>query len=184
MATISSSVINAMKITPTVAKSAASGSKILTRGSFFDPESQKAFLDKHQQKNTPKITTCSTWSSMNSNSKTSEKWFLTRVNYWSVNIHTAFNNINVQATLKNKIMCTWHSYEYRQILIQERSWSHLKSLLNLDSFLFNPQSSKNCCKQFKNSYAGFVFWSQKSKGFLGQTSAEKHPKNHNLQYLE
>merc|ERR1739838_1044573 len=47
--------------------------KILTRGSFFDPESQKAFLDKHQQKNTPKITTCSTWSSMNSNSKTSEK---------------------------------------------------------------------------------------------------------------
>merc|ERR1712010_356354 len=71
MATISSSVINAMKITPTVAKSAASGSKILTRGSFFDPESQKAFLDKHQQKNTPKITTCSTWSSMNSNSKTS-----------------------------------------------------------------------------------------------------------------
>ena len=85
MATISSSVINAMKITPTVAKSAASGSKILTRGSFFDPESQKAFLDKHQQKNTPKITTCSTWSSMNSNSKTSEKWFLTRINYWSVN---------------------------------------------------------------------------------------------------
>merc|ERR1711971_1523668 len=73
MATISSSVINAMKITPTVAKSAANGSKILTRGSFFDPESQKAFLDKHQQKNTPKITTCSTWSSMNSNSKTSEK---------------------------------------------------------------------------------------------------------------
>ena len=74
MATISSSVIAAMKITPTVAKSAASGSKILTRGSFFDPESQKAFLDKHQQKNTPKITTCSTWSSMNSNSKTiSEK---------------------------------------------------------------------------------------------------------------
>merc|ERR1712172_299616 len=73
MATISSSVINAMKITPTVAKSAASGSKILTRGSFFDPESQKAFLDKHQQKNTPKITTCSTWSSMNSNSKTSGK---------------------------------------------------------------------------------------------------------------
>jgi hypothetical protein len=73
MATISSSVLNAMKMTPTVAKSAASGSKILTRGSFFDPESQKAFLDKHQQKNTPKITTCSTWSSMNSNSKTSEK---------------------------------------------------------------------------------------------------------------
>ena len=82
MATISSSVLNAMKITPTVAKSAANGSKILTRGSFFDPESQKAFLDKHQQKNTPKITTCSTWSSMNSNSKTSEKWFLTSVNYW------------------------------------------------------------------------------------------------------
>merc|ERR1711971_819103 len=42
-------------------------------GFVFDPESQKAFLDKHQQKNTPKITTCSTWSSMNSNSKTSEK---------------------------------------------------------------------------------------------------------------
>ena len=82
MATISSSVINAMKITPTVAKSAANGSKILTRGSFFDPESQKAFLDKHQQKNTPKITTCSTWSSMNSNSKTSGKWFPTSVNYW------------------------------------------------------------------------------------------------------
>ena len=103
IATIGSSV------TPTVTKRAASVLKMRTWGSFFDPESQKIFLDKHQQKNTPKITTCSTWSSMNSNSETSEKWFLIRVKYWSVSIHTAFYNINVQATLKNKIMCTWHS---------------------------------------------------------------------------
>ena len=48
----------------------------------------------------------------------------------------------------------------------------------------DPHSGKKCCKRFKNSYAGFVFWSRKSKGFFGQTSAEKHPKNHNLQYLE
>ena len=48
----------------------------------------------------------------------------------------------------------------------------------------HPHSGKKCCKRFKNSDAGFVFWSWKSKSFFGQTSAEKHPKNHNLQYLE
>ena len=48
----------------------------------------------------------------------------------------------------------------------------------------DPHSGKKCCKRFKNSDAGFVFWSRKSKSFFGQTSAEKHPKNHNLQYLE
>merc|ERR1711899_432300 len=66
MATISTSVRSAMKMTPAVASAVTStGSKIVSRGSFFDKESQNAFLEKHQQKCTPKN---STWNS-NSNSK-------------------------------------------------------------------------------------------------------------------
>merc|ERR1712218_521 len=66
MATISTSVRSAMKMTPAVASAVTTtGSKIISRGSFFDKESQNAFLEKHQQKCTPKN---STWNS-NSNSK-------------------------------------------------------------------------------------------------------------------
>merc|ERR1711902_159251 len=67
MATISTSVRSAMKMTPAVASAVttSTGSKIISRGSFFDKESQNAFLEKHQQKCTPKN---STWNS-NSNSK-------------------------------------------------------------------------------------------------------------------
>ena len=39
----------------------------------------------------------------------------------------------------------------------------------------HPHSGKKCCKRFKNSDKRLVFWSRKSKGFFGQTSAEKHP---------
>merc|ERR1712152_39179 len=66
MATISTSVRSAMKMTPAVASAVTTtGSKIVSRGSFFDKESQNAFLKKHQQKCSPKN---STWNS-NSNSK-------------------------------------------------------------------------------------------------------------------
>merc|ERR1711902_465886 len=66
MATISTSVRSAMKMTPAVASAVTTtSSKIISRGSFFDKESQNAFLEKHQQKCTPKN---STWNS-NSNSK-------------------------------------------------------------------------------------------------------------------
>merc|ERR1711902_193004 len=66
MATISTSVRSAMKMTPAVASAVTTtSSKIVSRGSFFDKESRNAFLEKHQQKCTPKN---STWNS-NSNSK-------------------------------------------------------------------------------------------------------------------
>merc|ERR1719288_292411 len=63
MATITTSVRSAMKMTTSAV---TTGSKIISRGSFFDKESQNAFLEKHQQKCTPKN---STWNSSNSNSK-------------------------------------------------------------------------------------------------------------------
>ena len=68
MATISSSVRSAMKMTQTVSSAVNGGSKIVSRGSFFDPDSYNAFMEKHQQKNTPKSTTWSTNSNLNSNS--------------------------------------------------------------------------------------------------------------------
>ena len=48
--TIGSSVLTAMKITPIIAQSAATNLKNVTRGSFFDQESLKLFLDTQYQK--------------------------------------------------------------------------------------------------------------------------------------
>merc|ERR1712244_74242 len=72
MSTISTSVRSAMKITNTVAKNVASSSSKISssRGSFFDQESHKLFLDKHQQKNTPNS---NTWTKNSQNSYQNNK---------------------------------------------------------------------------------------------------------------
>jgi hypothetical protein len=76
MATISNSVRSAMKMTQTVSSAVNSGSKIVSRGSFFCPESTNAFMEKHQQKNTPNSTwNTNSWSANSStNSNSSQKY--------------------------------------------------------------------------------------------------------------
>ena len=59
MATIGTSVRTAMKVVSTsilTSQKTAVESKIATRGSFFDQDSYKLFMEKHQQKQSPNNT--------------------------------------------------------------------------------------------------------------------------------